>query len=174
MGSAKRVSHLAVGRIVGAHGLHGEFKVDVITDFPERFRPGAELILEGEAEPRRLESVRRHKNFLLVRLSGLSTRSDVEQLRGLHLLVRRQEAMPLPEGEYYADELEGLAVITDTGIELGSLVEVMWTGVNEVYVVQGSFGEVLLPAIAEVIQEVDLEAGRMFVHLLPGLVPKLE
>lgn len=165
---------LAVGRIVGPHGIRGELKVEVMTDFPARFEPGSTLWVEGFDEPCEVVSSRTHKRFLLVHLDCFGDRTQAEPLRGLHLQVPRQQAMPLPEGEFYSDELQGLRVETVEKVELGTLVEVVWTGANDVYIVQGEFGELLLPAIAEVVQEVDLQKGRMVVQLLPGLIPELE
>ena len=167
---AERESYLAVGRIIGAHGVRGEIKVRQLTDFPERFAVGALLFVEGEPFQREIVSSRPHKGVMLIKLSGMGDRNAVEILRGKYLFVAREEAMPLEEDEYYEDELVGLVVETTEGDLLGELVEIMWTGANEVYIVQGPRGEVLIPAIAEVVQEVDLETGVMRVRLLPGLV----
>jgi len=167
---SKREDYLAVGRIIGAHGVRGEIKVKLLTDFPERFEPGALLYLEGESVQREVLSSRPHKGVLLVKLEGTSDRNAVEVLRGKYLFVAREEAMPLAEDEYYEDELIGLQVETMAGEALGELIEIMWTAANEVYIVQGPAGEVLIPAIAEVVQEVDLEKGVMRVTLLPGLL----
>jgi 16S rRNA processing protein RimM len=161
---------MAVGRIVGAHGIRGEIKVKQLTDFPERFAPGSLLYVEEEGFQREVISARPHKGLLLVKLSGITDRTTVEGLRGRHLFIAREEAMALEEDEYYEDELVGLRVETMEGELLGQLTEIIWTGANEVYIVQGPRGEVLLPAIAEVVQEVDLDAGVMRVTLLPGLV----
>ena len=171
---SERATHLAVGRIGGAHGIHGELKVEVLTDFPHRFEPGSRLFLEGEEVEREVVSARPHKAYMLVKLKNIENRTEAQQLRGLHLLVHRDNATPLPEDEYYTDELVGLRVITTEGVNLGELTEVLWTAANEVYVVQGGYGEVLLPAIADVIQEVDLQKGEMGVRLLPGLVQSLD
>lgn len=170
----KRSTHLAVGQIIGVHGIRGEMKVNVMTDHPERFAPGSRLLIEGESAPREVLSVREHKGHLLVRMAGLTARHDVEVLRRRYLLVERDQAMPLAENEFYEDDLVGLGVVTTTGRFLGELVEVLWTGANDVYVVEGEFGEVLLPAIAEVVQSVDLQKEEMVVKLLPGLVPALD
>ncbi len=162
-------SYLAVGRVIGVHGVRGEIKVKQLTDFPERFARGALLFVEGETSQREVVSARPHKGALLVRLSGLEDRNAAEILRGKYLFIAREDAMPLGEDEYYEDELIGLTVETMEGELLGELVEIMWTGANEVYIVQGPQGETLLPAIADVVQEVDVDAGIMRVTLLPGL-----
>lgn len=165
-----QTAYLAIGRIVGPHGVRGEVKVKVLTDFPERFDVGSRLLLEGEPVQREVLSTRPHKGMLLVKFSGLPDRNAVEALRGKYLFINRDEAMPLGENEFYEDELVGLRVETMTGEYLGNLVEVMWTGANDVYVVRRSKGEWLLPAIADVIQVVDVDAGVMRVTLLPGLL----
>ncbi len=165
-------SHLAVGQIIGVHGIRGELKVDVMTDFPERFEAGSQLWIEGEDTPRSVVSARWHKGYLLLRLSGLEDRTAVEPLRERHLLVPRQQAHPLPTDTFYEDELLGLQVISEDGESLGVLSEVLWTAANEVYVVQGERGEILLPAIADVVLSIDLAAERMVVRLLPGLEPE--
>ncbi|RME80729.1 MAG: 16S rRNA processing protein RimM [Caldilineae bacterium] len=171
-GPAKPSSEfMVVGRIRAPHGVRGELRVEVMTDFMERFAPGSRLFVEREEESRQVEAARPHKDVMLVKLEGLDRRSDVETLRGRYLLVPRGEAMPLPPDEYYEDELVGLRVETAAGEWLGEVVEVWWTDANEVYVLQGPYGEVLLPAIADVVREVDLEARKMIVTLLPGLLP---
>jgi len=166
-----RETYLAVGRMIGPHGVRGEIKVKQLTDFPERFATGSLLFVEGEPFQREIVSSRPHKGVLLIKFSGLDDRNAVESLRGKYLFIAREEAVVLGENEYYEDELIGLRVETMTGELLGELTEVIWTGANEVYVVQGPRGEILLPAIAEVVQEVDVEGGVMRVTLLPGLLP---
>jgi len=161
---------MAVGQIVGPHGIRGEIKVKLLTDFPERFAPGSHLYLDEETFQREVISSRPHRGMLLVKLAGLADRNAVEHLRGKYLFIAREEAMALEEDEYYEDEIVGLQVETMEGEVLGELMEIMWTGANEVYIVQGPRGEVLIPAISQVVQEVDLEAGVMRVTLLPGLV----
>jgi len=167
---SKQATYLAIGRIVGPHGVRGEVKVKVLTDFPERFDVGSRLLLEGESFQREVLSTRPHKGMLLVRFSGLPNRNAVEALRGKYLFIDRNEAMPLGENEFYEDELVGLRVETMAGAYLGELAEVMWTGANDVYVVRRDKSEWLLPAIADVIQVVDVDAGVMRVTLLPGLL----
>jgi len=165
----RAADYLAVGRVIGPHGVRGEIKVKQLTDFPERFALGALLFVEGEPFQREVVAVRPHKGVMLIKLSGIGDRNAVEILRGKYLFVAREDAMPLEEDEYYEDELVGLAVETLEGELLGELVELMWTAANEVYIVNGPRGEILLPAIADVVQEVDVKKGVMRVTLLPGL-----
>ncbi|NUQ39043.1 MAG: 16S rRNA processing protein RimM [Caldilineales bacterium] len=165
---------LAVGRIVSPHGIRGEVKIDVMTDFPSRFDPGSQLWLEGETAPCQVVAARSHKGHLLVQLDCLADRTAAEWVNGRYLLIPRDQAHVLPAGEYYQDELVGLEVVSEAGQVLGHLAEVVWTGANEVYLIEGALGELLIPAVAEVVQEVDLQRGRMVVKLIPGLLPELE
>lgn len=104
---------------------------------------------------------------MLITLDGYEDRDKAEALRGELVLVRLEDAVPLRHGEYYHHQIIGLSVVTDEGEELGSVAEIIKTGANDVYVVRGQGGEVLLPAIQSVIRKI--EPSRMIVHLLPGL-----
>jgi 16S rRNA processing protein RimM len=105
-----------------------------------------------------------------LKLAGYSDRNEAEKLRAQWLRVPEDEALPLEEGEYYLYQVIGCTVITDEGQVLGQITEVIETKANNVFVVEGPDGEVLLPDIDEVIKEVNLENGRLLVHLLPGLL----
>jgi 16S rRNA processing protein RimM len=142
------------------------------TDQPERFT-WLEVVYLGEAEPRPVvvESARLHGDVILLKLVDYDNRDAAESLRGQWLQVPEEEALPLAEGEYYLYQLEGLTVYSDSGQHLGELVAVLETGANNVFVVRGVSGEILLPDVTEVIREIDFAAGRMVVHLLPGLLP---
>jgi len=163
--------YIAIGKIVGPHGIRGEVKVSVMTDYPERFRPGARLYLGSEeaAVPAEIAAVRPHKNMLLVLLTGVPDRNAAELLRDRFFLIPEAEAMPLGEHENYAHDLIDLAVETVEGEALGRLTEILFTGANDVYVVVGAEGELLVPALREVVLEVDLTAGRMVVARPDGL-----
>jgi len=162
--------YLAIGRIVRPWGILGEVKVEILTDWPERFALLEYVYLGEEAMPCRLERVRLHQGYALLKLAGYDDRSAAEALRGQVVQVPHEEAMPLDEGEYYVYQIEGLEVWTDEGESLGRVVEVLFTGSNEVYVVHGPRGEVLIPAIADVVLKVDLEDRRLIVHLMDGLI----
>jgi 16S rRNA processing protein RimM len=164
--------YLAIGQVVGAHGIRGEVKVTVMTDFPERYRAGAKLYLGTELDcaPTAIQAARPHKGMMLVKLSTVPDRNMAETLQGQYLLIPAEQAMPLAEHEHYAHELVGLAVETSAGEALGTLTEVIFTGANDVYVVLGPRGEVLLPAIRSVIRQVDVAAGKMTVVVPEGLL----
>lgn len=162
---------LVIGEVLKPHGVRGEMRVLPHTDLPERFTWLERVYLdEGTSPPVQVESARLHQNIILLKLVGYESRQACDALRGRLLYVPVEEAVPLEEGEYFLYQLEGLAVYTDAGDHLGTLVEVLETKANNVFVVQGERGEVLLPDIAEVVQAIDFEAQRMVVHLLPGLL----
>lgn len=175
VGRAADPSFLVIGRVVRPHGVRGEVRVAIHTQLPERFTWLDEVYISRSAndpDPQlmALRSVRFHKGYALVRLGDYEDRGDAEVLRGYWLMVPEDEAIPLEEDEVFHFDLEGMAVYTEDAEHLGTLSEVLETGANEVFIVRGDRGEILIPNIEEVIMEVDLEGRRMVVHLLPGLL----
>jgi 16S rRNA processing protein RimM len=162
---------LVVGKIVAAFGTKGELRVMSQTDFPQRFEAGAELWVEREDRPATVEHCRWHKGKAVLKLRAVDDRDQAEELRGRYLRVPGSDLAKLDEGEYYLFQLVGLTAVTEEGRELGRVKEVLQTGANDVYVVDTPRGELLLPAIQDVVKDVELAAGRLVVHLLPGLMP---
>lgn len=166
-------SYIAVGHIVAPHGIRGEVKVELMTDFPERYRPGARLYLGDLAgtavTPVQVTAARPHKNAMLVKLATVPDRNAAELLRDHYLLIPETQIMPLGEHENYVHDLVGLEVVTAGGERLGVLTEILFTRANDVYVVAGPAGELLLPALRDVVLQVDLAARRMTVALPEGL-----
>ncbi len=163
--------YLAIGRVLRPHGIRGELRVEILTDFPERVGELRYVYVGARHRRYRLQSVRPHRGALLIKLEGCDDRNAAELLRGALIQVALEDAVPLEEGEYYHFQLLGVQVETEAGEPLGEVSEVLSTpGANDVYVVHGPRGEVLLPAIQDVVLELDVEAKRMVVHLMPGLV----
>ena len=162
--------HVAVGRVVAPHGLRGEIRVEPLTAQSEHFAAGRTLWIEETAHE--VEASRRQRGFVLLRLSGMASVEAAEALRGSLLSLPESELAPLPEGEYYAYQIIGLEVYDGDGARLGKVVGLFPTGSNDVYVVDGPRGELLLPAIDDVIVEVDVAGGRMVVSLMDGLLPE--
>jgi len=163
---------IAIGQIIRPHGVHGEVLVAVLTDFPERF-DALQVVYLGdaqEADPWQVTAARWHRDQVLLKFQGCPDRTAAEQLRGWLVQIPVEETMPLPEGEYYVHQLIGLDVVTPEGEKLGQVSQVLFTNANEVYVVSGPRGEILLPAIADVIERIDLDAHQMQVRLIEGLV----
>jgi 16S rRNA processing protein RimM len=167
-------SYLAIGHIIGPHGIKGEVKVELMTDFPERYRPGAEVFLASTpdgADARRVTMAvaRRHHERMLVKLNLTPDRNAAEALRGHYLLIPEDDAMPLGEHENYAHDVIGLRVETAEGEYVGDVAEIVFTPANDVYVLAGPQGELLIPATREVVQSVDLASRTMIVNLPAGL-----
>jgi 16S rRNA processing protein RimM len=150
-------------------------RVGIITDYPERLGQHACFYLASPDSPEAVqrylvEKLRRHRGALLLKLGGCDDRNAADELRGMLVQIPIEAAAPLEEGEYYHFQLIGVRVETEGGEWLGQVVEVLATGANDVYVVRGPWGEVLLPAVDDVVLELDLELKRMVVHLLPGML----
>jgi 16S rRNA processing protein RimM len=161
---------LAIGRLRRPHGVRGEVLMDVLTDFPERIKPGTTVYIGERHEPLQIKSCRWKKPEMLVSFEGYEDREQAGQLRNRLVFVRSEDRPPLPAGEYYHHELIGMRVVGDTGNELGVLTDILQTGANDIYVVKTQDdAELLLPAIEPVILDIDIEQGVMRVHLLPGL-----
>jgi len=162
--------YLTIATVLAPFGLRGELKVRIETDFPERFALLSQVYLGPDHEPFAFEAFRVHKGFGLLKLKGCDSRDQAERLRGWEVQIPGEEAVPLPAGQYYIYQIEGLAVYTEEDEYLGTVQEVLSTGSNAVHVVQGPLGEVLIPALPDVVLKVDLEAARMIVRLPPGLL----
>ncbi len=164
-------SFLTIGQISKPHGVRGEVKVIPHTDILQRFS-WLDFVYLGKTNPQKVEveSVRFHKNAVLLKLIGYDTRDDVSSLRGQWVQIPESEAIPLEEGEYFLYQLIGIEVVTDAGESLGTIKRVIETGANNVFEITGSRDGILLPDIEEVILNIDFGEGRMLVHLLPGLL----
>lgn len=167
--------YLAIGRVTAPHSLGGEVRVELHTDFPERFAEGIPVFVGNGLRELIIEAARPHKQMMLVKLSTITNRTLAETLRGQWLFIHEEDAVELDEDTFWVHEIIGMTVQTETQEILGVISDVLFTGANDVYIIQGTDEEgnpreVLLPAIADVIQTVDPEERRMTVHLLPGLL----
>lgn len=163
---------LRVGVITSTHGVRGEVKVFPTTDDAKRFKTLKKVILDGR-EPLELsiEQAKFFKNMVILKFKGYDNINDVETWRQRDLLITRDQAVELKEDEYFITDLIGLTVVSEDEAVLGRVKDVLETGANDVYVVELANGkELLLPAIKDCILNVDLEDGRMKVHVLDGLM----
>jgi 16S rRNA processing protein RimM len=158
-----------VGRITRAHGIRGEVAVQNLTEVASRFESGSKLRLE-DGRALTVSSARRHGNRLLVTFEEVPDRSGAEALRGQVLLVRREDTQPPPEG-YWIHQVVGLEVVTEDGRGLGRIAEVIHNPGNDVWVTSDGDREVLIPAVREVVLDVDLEGGRVRIRPIEGLLP---
>ncbi len=162
--SRATTERLAVARVLGAKGLAGAVRIESLTDVPERLVVGASLFLDGELQPRRVTEVQAGGRVPVIALEGIADRGAAEALAGRYLEV---DAQPLPEGSWYWHEIVGLQVVDEADMPLGSVVEVFRAGENEVYRIEGPGGELLVPALRDVVREIDVAAGRMIVRWDP-------
>ena len=159
---------MVVARVNRAHGREGGLSIQLLSDLPGRFDPGRELFIDEI--PRRIVASRQTgPETALLWLDGINGRLQAAPLVGKQLSAPPDEEATLEEGEYFHYQLIGMEVRTQDGELLGELREILETGSNDVYIVQGEAGELLIPATAQVVLEVDVSAGSMTVELLDGL-----
>ncbi len=164
-----RPSHLLIGRILAPHGVKGEVQAEILTDFPQRFGSLKTVYLGEEFDYVVVEGHRFHKNRVVLKLAGFKDRNEARTLRGKLIYIPVEEAMPLKEDEYYLYQILGSEVWTTEDKFLGCVDEILFTGGNDVYVVRDGDQEVLIPAISDVVKEVDISEGRLTVQLMEGL-----
>lgn len=165
-----------VGVITAPHGVKGEVKVFPTTDDVKRFKRLKEVILDLGKEERLLEieGVKFFKQFVILKIKGIDTPEEAGKYRQKSLYVTRENAVRLGKDEYFIADLMGLKVYGEDDREIGVLREVLETGANDVYIIDMNDGrELLLPAIKECVLHVDIEAGKMQIHILDGLLDEI-
>jgi 16S rRNA processing protein RimM len=161
---------VAIGRITGAFGLHGEVKVVPLTDFPERFAQ-TPTIYAGDAHiPYVVAGARHQKGQILLQLAGIDTIEQAERLRGKTVWIPEREITPLPPDQFYLHDVVGLRVERQDGMPLGEVVDFISGAGNDLFVVRTPGGrEVLLPAVKAFVKAVDLAGRVVRVEPIPGL-----
>jgi len=163
-------NHIVIGRIISPRGIRGELKVSIESDEPERFLDLGSVLIGDRSTPYVVRQARLFKGNALLQLDGIDDRDAAESLRGQLVLVPIEDALPLEEDEYYTFELVGLDVQEEDGTPLGKIDSIMATGANDVYVVKGPRGEIMLPAIQQVVLRIDTDRGCITVRLMDGLI----
>lgn len=162
---------VVVGKFRKPHGIQGEIRMSVLTDYPDLISPGKMVYVGPQNQAYTIKALRWHGGDLLLSLEELPDRTAVEIFRNVMVSMKSSDIPELPEGEYYLHQLVGMEVVTDQDEVLGNLEEILITGANDVYLVRTPAGkELLLPAIDEVVKEIDLEQGMIRVHLIAGLL----
>ena len=168
-------ARLVVGRVLRPHGVRGEVAVEVLSDAPDRFSPGAELAAgdpdgPGPLRPLTVTAARLHLGRLLLRLEGVDDRDAADRLRGGLLSIPAAAARPLADDEFWAHQLVGLAVVDRGGRERGRVADVVPGAAHDLLAVAlPGGGTALVPAVAALVT-VELQAGRVLVDDLPGLL----
>ena len=161
-----------IGKVVALFGIHGELKVHLLTDVPNRFAELGAVYVGPDHIRRLIQSVRPYKGEMIVlKLEGIDDANTAESLRDQNLAIPASELAQLPPDSYYQHDILGLSVITLAGQKLGSIVDIIVTGSNDVYVIKALNGsQILIPAIKDVIKQVDLIRRTMYIDPLPGLL----
>ncbi|WP_078547174.1 ribosome maturation factor RimM [Litchfieldia alkalitelluris] len=166
-----------VGKIVNTHGIKGELRIISKTDFTDqRYRVGNDLYLflpDQKEEPVHVvvKSHRTHKQFDLLEFEGYSDVNLVERFKNAIIKVPENQLTNLNEGEFYFHEIIGCHVITESGEEIGKVVEILTPGANDVWVVKGKSGkEVLIPYIDDIVKEINVEDKLIKIEVMEGLL----
>lgn len=165
--------YLEIGQIVNTFGIKGMVKVKPFTDNIERFNNLEKIYIKnksGQTEYK-IQEIKYHKNMVLIKFEGIENPEQADLLRNSYLIVDRETEEPLEPGRYYIVDMIGLDVFTDDNEYLGKLEDIYNTGSSDIYVVKNELGkQVLLPAIEDVIKNIDMDSKKVIVHLIPGLV----
>ena len=165
---------MAIGEIARVHGLRGEVRVTPLTDHPERFERVTECVLwdatRDERETRRITTARRHGDTLLVTFADCASPEDARALVGRLIALPRAEALPPPPGSFYPWQLEGARVTTEDGRVVGHVRGIEQAGAQDLWVVAGEGREHLIPAVPDIVLDVDVAAGRVVIRPPEGLL----
>jgi len=159
---------IAIGQIVAPRGTRGKFKVKILTDFPQRFAASSTVYINRQAVT--IENAEWHRGMAVIKVPAVDSRQEAEALRGAMVEIPLSQVHPLPEGQYYHFQLIGLEVWTSDGELLGKITSILSAESNDNYVVSGKGGELLIPAIEDVVKSVDLEKKRMVIEPMEGLL----
>lgn len=163
--------YLECGKIVTTHGIKGELKVEPWCDTPEFLAGFKALYLKGREQPLEVEGSRVHKSMVILKVRGVDSIDEGVTLRGKIVYIDREDAPGDEAGRYFIQDLIGLAVRNvDSGRDYGRVAQVLSTGANDVYVLRDDQGvERLIPAIPQVVLELDVDGGTMGIRPLEGL-----
>lgn len=167
------MEYIEIGQIVNTNGLKGVVKVNPFTDDISKFEDlkYVYIQLKNELKKVKIEQVRYNKNQVLLKLEGIDSIEEAEKYRNFYLKTEKESQEDLGEDTYYIVDLMGLDVYSDKNEYLGKIEDVFPTGSNDVYVVKDNLGkQILIPAIADVVKEVDLKNKKMTINLIPGLI----
>ena len=159
---------VTIGEILAPWGIEGKLKVEVVTEFPQRFAPSSKVYVNQQ--PITIDSCIWHKGKAIIKLNTIDSIEDAQRLRGQPIEIHHSQLKPLPEGQYYHFQLIGLEVWTTQGELLGKITEILTSKSNDTYVVHGAKGEALIPAIEDVVKSINLNTGRIIIETIEGLL----
>ena len=156
--------YLIIGKILKPFSYRGELKVQILTDFPERFKSLHTVYVGDDAKKFAVESTHQHGKFILLKLKGIDDEKQAGDLREQMLCVSVDDAVELPQGQVFLYQTIGLRVVTSEGKFLGTITDVLDTNANDVYVITDGNTEILIPAVTDVVREINLERGEMVIQ----------
>ncbi|MFC2022895.1 ribosome maturation factor RimM, partial [Chloroflexota bacterium] len=159
---------VAIGRVLSVAGLEGKVRVKIATDIPKRFAPSSTVYINRQ--PMTISNCQGHGSTAIIKLDTIDTLEAARQLEGQLVEVHHSQVPPLPQGQYYHFQLVGLEVWITGGELVGSITEVLSGHSNDSYVVRGASGEVLIPAISDVVKSIDLARRRVTINAITGLL----
>lgn len=165
-----------IGKVVALFGVHGELKALSLTDIPNRFAELDAVYLGPDHARYTIEGSRPYKGDMVVlKLGGIEDADAAETLRNFDITIPLSQLAILPPDSYYQHDILGLHVCTVEGRDVGKIVDIMITGSNDVYVIKAADGgQVLIPAIKEVVKQVDLIRKMMYIEPIRGLLDDVE
>ena len=166
-GDEPRPGYTAVGRVLRPHALHGEVRVHPFAPGAPNLQVGRLVFIGGQR--RRVVRARPDRGAWILEIEGFGDRNAAERARGMLLEAPDADVARDDDESYFLHEIIGLRVVTESGIELGRVVEVLQSGAADVYVIRGERGETLIPAIGEVVRKIDLPVGVMTITPMTGL-----
>lgn len=161
---------VAIGRVSAPYGVHGEMRLELLTDFPRRFRRLKTVFVGDTHQPYSIRAVHSHPRGIVIGFAGIDTPEAAAALRKSYIWIPRSQVMPLPAHHYYHMDVIGLTVVTTADLIIGQVSDILQTGSNDVFVVQDGHREVLVPAIAAVVKSIDLAERRVVIEPIPGLL----
>jgi 16S rRNA processing protein RimM len=168
MSSNTEPEYITIGTIAASRGLRGHIKVNVETDFPQRFSVSSRIYIDKQAVS--IDESSWHKGQAIIKLRGVDTEEEADRLVGRTIEIRRSQLFSLEEDVYFHFQLVGLEVITTGGDTIGTITDILSMASADIYVIKGMSGEILIPATDEVIKSVDPDKGTMVIEPMDGLL----
>ena len=169
---SRKPGQVIIGRIYREFGLTGEMKVEILTDFPERFADAREVHVQdsaGNVKDCTIEYTRMQLNHALVKFKGVDTPEDAEKLRGLYIMAATDTVLPLQEGSYYSFDLVGLEVYTPEGVRRGIITAIERYPAQDVLIVDTGESLLMVPAVHDFLVDIDMTAGKIVLAVPEGL-----
>ncbi len=164
---------ITIGKVVSTQGNKGEFKVLPLTDSTDRFKNITSIFIRKNINRKilNIEKIRFKENMVILKSKDIENIEEAKMIVGSFLEVERKNAVKLPKDTYFIFEIIGLEVYDENDIFLGKIENVISTGSNDVYIVKGeNKKELFIPAIREVVKNVNLEKKRITINMVDGLI----